>query len=397
MRDSIHRLLSNLHGVFDKDPGRALAFRFRFLTGGMRWWIADGRLRTEVDAVDWVEGLSYLDGTWTLNGDRTLSGEYLAPPAGLDIALEGHTIGSLVSMLAAQPGYSVVYVDDSMLSVSARALMTGGGDQAESNGDHVHAFRSLLWSLLDAYSGPLDIADADIAAALRQAYLHSAEAEWLDLWGGYFGVRREAGEADARYVERIVREVLRPRNNAIAIQNAVAELTGHNVRLREPWREIFTLNESALSDTHHLQDGNFYTWNVFQPIYQSSPSPLDRDRILRVIHRNRPAGVLVVGDQTQPATMHGIANLAWVCGARKTAIYHFGHSHYRTDVLSSSLTLSDGRHDMPAQFWWRNHGTVGLRFGADPLGMFTPPYWEASGWKAKPWTSGGVRMVVTQH
>lgn len=394
----LHRLLDNLNSVFDKDAEMVLAARIRYASGSMTWTISDGRFRTFVTSDLPVESAVYLDGSWYLSGDRSLSGYIVSPSANLDIPLEGHTVGSLVDLVSAQPGYVIPYIDPALRHLAARVFLDGAGDQSASNGDHFYVFTSLLWSLLDAYSDDLYVAESSIVDAIKEAYLHSSDGVWLDLWCSYFGVVREPGETDQALSFRTVREVLRPRNNGIAIQNAVKELTGFNVSLKEPWKDIFTLDFSALSDRHHFQDGSFYTWNVFQPVYISSPDPATRDKILRIINRNRPAGSLIVAGKAQPATMFAAADLEWLAGSRFTAIYNFGHSHYQQNVLSSSLYLSDSLVDAVASFSWSNHGNIRLIYGSEsPLNVTSAPAtWAAINWPMSQWGAGSPEWVVTQ-
>lgn len=364
----LNKLLGNLHSVFDKSPEPWLALRLRH-PSGLSWKIDNRALVLETEAGQPIGTLDLTALTLDQCADAAVA-------LGCEIAYQHPNSG-----------------------FSAECLLEGAGRQSDSNGDHLYAYDSHLWALLDAYAASLEEADGNIVDGLKQAYLHSAEAEWLDLWGGYFGVARDVGEADAAYVLRVVREVLRPRVNGIAIEMAVKELTGLDVTLREPWKEIFTLDLSALSDQHHFQDGSFYTWNVFQPIYHSPVTVAQRERILAIIERNRPVGSLVVADSSQPPTMHGVAAFDWLCGSTVTAVYNFGLTHYQPNVLSSSLALSDSWQDGSAIFLWRNYGIITLTMGADPLGLFGAPVrWDAGRtWEPYTWWSGSAPMVVTQH
>lgn len=75
-----------------------------------------------------------------------------------------------------------------------------------------------------------------IQYAAAQTRIRSATGGWIDLiaWD-FFGGRftRIAGETDASFNARLLQELVRPRVTRSAIQAAVADLTGHPVRIIE--------------------------------------------------------------------------------------------------------------------------------------------------------------------
>lgn len=193
------KLLSFLHRVFDKNPRRFLALRLSY-DGQMTWRVQDAVLTTTV-----VGG----------------SGQ------GLSVDLTAYRITDLVNYLASQQGYSVLYADGSELSrLSARVLIDGTGNIATSNGDHLHGYTSPLWAYLEAMAVELDAAGEQIREMLRQMSTRTAEGEWLDEIGSYYGVPRLTGESDGAYGDRIIAEVLRPRSNNVAMEMAIKEFTG---------------------------------------------------------------------------------------------------------------------------------------------------------------------------
>lgn len=200
------KLLSYLHRVFDKDPGPFLALRLRY-DGGMTWRVQDGVLTT------------------TVAGG---SGE------GHVVPLDGLSVADLATFFAAKPGYSVPYVDGSQLSrLSALALIDASGDINTSNGDHLYGYTSVLWSKLEAFAVELTRAREQIVQMLRQMSTTTADGEWLDEIGGYYAVPRLAGESDQSYGPRIIAEVLRPRANNVAMEEAIKVFTGQDARVTD--------------------------------------------------------------------------------------------------------------------------------------------------------------------
>jgi hypothetical protein len=162
----LERLLSSVYSAFDKNPNAQIAFRARH-AAGLAWQVRDRVL--------------------------TASTEAGAPLA--VIALRDRTLDEVAELLAAA-GCQIVYQNPDYAGRAADMLLSGSARQSQSEGDAFKAYDSLLWSLLDAYAIALEDADADIVAAIRQLYMGTAEAEWLEVWGDYFGVARDDGEAD---------------------------------------------------------------------------------------------------------------------------------------------------------------------------------------------------------
>ena len=192
------KLLGYVHQVFDKDPHSFLALRIRHRSAGFRWVVEERTL-------------------YGFNGENWL----------FSIALERHTLRSLCSYLLTLDGIAVSNVaPGAQLGISAAALLSGSGAQAQSNGDALYAYTSLLWMYLDIMSVELTSAKASVVAMLDQMTVTTADGEWLDEWGGYFGVPRGEAELDVDYGPRIVAEVIRPRENNIAMASAIGKSFG---------------------------------------------------------------------------------------------------------------------------------------------------------------------------
>lgn len=194
------KLISYLHRVFDKDPKPFLALRVQCDGSGLTWVVAGARLAT-----------TPVGGT--------------AQPLLID--LTQHTITSLATFIAASPGYSVSYADSSSLALlGAATLIDATGNVATSNGDHLYAYTSVLWSYIDANAVELEAAGTQIEQMLLQMSTATAEDVWLDELGGYYKVPRKQGELDVAYGPRIIAEVIRPLANNVAIESALRVING---------------------------------------------------------------------------------------------------------------------------------------------------------------------------
>lgn len=199
----LDKLLGYIHRVFDKDPRSILALRIRHNSAAFNWSVADGVL-------------SGFDGAAPL----------------FTVNLEGYTLASLINHLATLNGIVVSNAaDPALLLASASTLVSGSGVQAVSNGDALFAYSSLLWMYMDVMAGELAAAKASIVTALDQMTIQTADADWLDEWGGYFAVPRLSGELDAAYANRIIVEVMRPRGNNKAIEQALFEAFGQDAQV----------------------------------------------------------------------------------------------------------------------------------------------------------------------
>jgi len=258
-------LASHLHSVFDTDPEPALALRVRHALGAA--WSVYGDVLT----------LTTPGGTWQWPTDT-------------------YTIGTLADAIAAA-GFDVVYTNPDLEHLNASILLDGEGQQDASNGDHITALTAPLTVLLSALGLGLGDGKEAIADALAQLILPQSTAEWADLFGSICGVLRWVGEEDDDYTARIIEEVKRNRSNPAAILRNIRRLTGEDLVLREPWKEIHTLSVSLLSGPHHLQGAPIYEYHRMQLVATRGP---DWSRVLPEANADRPAGTLMLPPATHP-------------------------------------------------------------------------------------------------
>lgn len=285
----LERLLGRLPRFFNKEAGAVLALRIRS-PQGLSWRIADDLLTIRRPGL----------------GD-------------LEIPLPGLSILSLRDSLAAA-GIELAYVNPDLLEEGALALIPGEGTQDIGDGDHLRLYSSLLWVWADTVGRALEQARLDVAAALRQMFVPTAEGEWLDLWGSFFGILRRSGEDDASMRERTLWQGGRRRCNPVAILGNVAEATGDQVEMREPWQEMMVASASELSETDHLPDAQEFSYHYAQ---LWSRDFVDWAPILREAEADRPAGTLYLppfihpypfpidGTDPHPVAFSGVSRYGW--------------------------------------------------------------------------------------
>lgn len=260
---TLQRLLRYPHpAVFDKDPVSELVIRLRH-ADGCTWRIASGAMTATAGAAEFTYDLTTL------------------------------TVAQLIDALQ-DDGFELLNLNARFHQLSALVLVEGEGDQGLSNGDHIYGFTSLLWALFSGYSREVDAAAEQVRQALLQMVIATASNEWLDLWGTLYAAPRATGETDAAYRLRIPREAFRIRVNPRAIELAIKDLTGKDVTILEPWRDVFTLDQSELSGPDKMQDGELVGPFLIQP---QSVGSIDWSDVLPIVERNRPAGVLMLPPQ----------------------------------------------------------------------------------------------------
>jgi hypothetical protein len=273
MKSTLQTLLKYVHGaVFDKSPVPQTVFRLQHVDGAS-WTVADRVMTARAGSLE-----------------RTY-------------ALGSITIAQLADALVAD-GFQVLDLSTDFTALLGVVLVEGEGGQSVSNGDRLQGFTSLLWVLMTGYAAETMTAREQVRQALRQMVITQAENEWLDVWGLLYGVQRWPGEHDANYATRIPREAFRMRNNARAIERAVFEATGFDVRINEPWREIFRLDHSALSGGDKLYDGGTVGYHLIRP--EALDDTVDWTRVLPIIDRNKPAGVIVSEYLVRPTRRYWI-------------------------------------------------------------------------------------------
>ncbi len=229
----ISSLLDRLYRKFSRDPQGYLALRLDY-AGTMTWTVDDGVLSTVVSG---------------------------GPGVALSVDLSQFSLATLAVYLAMQPGYSVIPVQAG--SISALTLVEGSGNPATNNGDHLVAYTSILYAFLDAFGSELRAALTAVLAMPAEMATTTADGEWLDLLGSYYGVPRNLGEVDGQYGPRIIAEILRPRCNNVAIELAVEVFTGQVTTVTD----VVIYQDEPFYDGVPKFDGQYMFANVSVPHY----------------------------------------------------------------------------------------------------------------------------------
>lgn len=256
----IERLLSHLYSALSPDPKKKSVALVRHPGGHVRE-VADDVLRA-----------------WRKDGSLIA-----------EIPLADKNVGDLLEDLA-NLGFEVQALDGDAMTLSALALLEGNVDEDSPGGAYLTVPSSALWHVLRPIARELSSASRALDSAKAQMYLASASDEWLDYWGAFFGLPRN-GMDDAAYRRYLIAETLRPRSNPRAIEAAVRDAIGASIQIYEPFGDVFRLSRSELNRAR-LHDSSIWTHGVIVPVADIGT---DFSEVLPVIHRNRPAGVVIRG------------------------------------------------------------------------------------------------------
>lgn len=199
--------------------------------------------------------------------------------------LKDETILTLTQKLTTTFGVEVTDLNTNYAWCSASALLTGTSNS--------------IWMCIDtlpAISHTLqeqtDLADEEMQNMLTQIILTSAQENWADFWGSYFGVVRWVDEADSDYTQRIIGEIFRPRVNKKALEKMVDFITNSPTSIYEPHVDLCRLDTpSALLSGPRLQeravlpDGVYWTYCTFDVVNEKYTTVMRR-----AIDRSRAAG-----------------------------------------------------------------------------------------------------------
>lgn len=205
----------------------------------------------------------------------------------------------------------------------------------------------VLQDFLAPIAQELTQAKSNITAALGQMLLTTANGEWLDEWGGYFGIPRIASEPDAIYGPRIIAELIQPKGNNIALQNAIS-LYVNGLKVLVTDAPMASTTTSLYRDGATYFDGkkdrqswtrNFYGQFDVKTQYDltSSGSLVDLGiRIKAVIERLRDAGT-----KLREITFDGSLSDAASMGIDGNPLYQLEHAPLQ-DLYRGARPIRDG-------------------------------------------------------
>jgi hypothetical protein len=214
------------------------------------------RLYNKDPEADIALAISAVSGTFTARVDGTLlelvatGAIFPVPPFAVD--LRDYTLGTLAQAIQAA-GYLAVALDG-WADLAATVLIDGFYEPAGSH--KLLGYTATLWRVIRPLALVFDLWSDDLHHATKMMDVRYAEGRWLDWWGILYGVPRVDGETDAQYRRRIVREVMAPRANGVAMEAILKDALGYESTITDvavgatTWytatgRALFTTSGSA--------------------------------------------------------------------------------------------------------------------------------------------------------
>jgi hypothetical protein len=178
------KLLTRLHGVFDKDPQR-----------------------TPVLVL-----------THKGNPQVSVSDLRLMGTEGLQIDLTELTLQGLVDTINMVPGYGASLTSSTYAKFLARGILEDGAHGVTED-PHLYYPNSLLWAEMQTYGWTLDEQSERLRQLTKQLYLHTADTDWLEYWTkDHFGKPKLVGETDQEYQRRAIQEIVAANQNNKALE-----------------------------------------------------------------------------------------------------------------------------------------------------------------------------------
>lgn len=160
--------------------------------------------------------------------------------------------------------------------------LTKGYIEDFNNSSANYAFFSAIEDILS--STEKDTIDSKI-----ESYLNTADGEFLDEWGSWFGVSRKDNQSDNDYRNWIITYATLKRGTKKAIIDAIKmylDMSDATISVYEPYKNVFQLDKSKLDGLDHLS-GSYYRWGIID-IFVDRPVP---QSIYQIIRDFKPAGV----------------------------------------------------------------------------------------------------------
>jgi len=340
-----HALLGHLHSIFDPDPAPLLALRVRHPQGA-RWSI-------EGDILTLHAG--HQPSVWDLNDYSLGSLAAALQDAGFEVAYLYPAISHISALTLLEGSGDQEQSNGDHLNIFTAPLVVMLAALGQALGEGRAAIAAALAQLIlpnatnewadlfgeifgiprrgtVADSPYLDLADliAHYNPSGTAGHEYTLNAAWELFFGNLLGLPRQPGEsaahyhdrlvydaqqrpalslppleADAVYTARIIEEVKRSRSSSAAILRNIRRLTGHDLALREPWKEVHYLSQSALSGQDHLQGAPIYEYHRIQLVARRG---LDWPPVIREAEADRPAGTLMLPPATHmpPLVVDGV-------------------------------------------------------------------------------------------
>lgn len=148
---------------------------------------------------------------------------------------------------------------------------------------------SANYAFFSAIEDILSSTEKDTIDSKVESYLNSADGEFLDEWGSWFGVARKDNQSDDDYRKWIITYATLKRGTKKAIIDAIKmylDMSDATISVYEPYKNVFQLDKSKLDGLDHLS-GDYYRWGIIN-IFVDRPVP---ESIYQIIRDFKPAGV----------------------------------------------------------------------------------------------------------
>lgn len=175
------------------------------------------------------------------------------------------------------------------------------------------------YALIDTLNDEMNMVEREMIESKLQSSLKTATTEYLDKFGGWFGVYRRTDENDEDYRARIIRYLLLKRGTNNAIIDAIRDYLDKDdidVDVYEPFTNIFYTNKSHLNGEDHLM-GYYYRFAVIN-VSIGDYFPVE---IIDIINEFKPAGVTLYVTYDGASTIKGSAIIKWLEDLPKVETY----------------------------------------------------------------------------
>ena len=338
-------LLGHLHGVFDPDPAPVLALRVRHADGAT-WAVAGDTLTLHGGDTPSV---------WDLNDYSLATLATALTAAGFEVVYLNPAVSHLSALTLLEGAGDQGNSNGDHLSIFTAPLAVLLAALGQALGEGRAAIAAALAQLIlpnatqewadlfgEIFGIPRrgtvqDSPYLDLARLIAHynpigtsGHEYSLHAAWEVFFGNLLGLPRKSGESaqhyhdrlvydalqrpalalpplesDAVYTARIIEEIKRSRSSPAVILRNIRRLTGHDLALREPWKEVHYLSQSALSGQDHLQGAPIYEYHRIQLVARRG---IDWTPVLREAEADRPAGTLMLPPATHlpPLVLNGV-------------------------------------------------------------------------------------------
>lgn len=149
-----------------------------------------------------------------------------------------------------------------------------------------------LYTITESLRQAIEEAKIDAETGKKMMYLLTAEGKWVDKWGAYFGVGRWENEDDEKYKQRIIWEVIHPRQTIEGLKQVISYYSGlpkEAIEIYEYFRELKPVDFGAQADENRTVGIEQFNWCVINII---TPVQLN-DEVKRKVEETKAFGVKV--------------------------------------------------------------------------------------------------------